>query len=98
MALIPNCGRPEMRIGQEQGEPITIRGQTERQDNQDLFVSAEPLVQWIRVTAVATHNNGKLSKLAELDFLHFAQSASSQRDMKGCGRHERHDQHSFGDD
>lgn len=75
MVIIPNCGRPEMRMGQEQGsrqravqEPITIRGKTERQDNQDLFVSAEPLKQWICVTAAATHSDRKLSKLMEVDF------------------------------
>lgn len=61
-----------MRMGQEEGgrqravgEPITVRGQTERQDNQDLFVSAEPLGQWTGVTTAVTHTKGKLSKLVE---------------------------------
>lgn len=51
-------------------------------------MAAEPLEQWTHVTAAVTNNNGKLSKLTGMVFLHFPHSASSQGDMEGYGRHE----------
>lgn len=97
MVIIPNCRRPEVRMGQEQGGRTNPNQGTGRQDNQDVFVSLEPLEHHVMDSCLQPYTNGKLSKLAELFFLHLAHSAS-QGDMEGCGRHERHDQHGFGDD
>lgn len=60
--------------------------------------SAEPLGQWTRVTAAATHTNGKLSELTELVFLHSHTQLLLGETWKDMADMKRHDQHSFGDD